>query len=137
MSDNDSLILYAAAFDSVDAAEGALDVIEQLHDNDVVGHYDAAVIDNEKGKPHIVKRADHPYLRVIPEWFGGGTLPRKELHTAAEHLTADSAGLIVIGEPTIQKALDNALAGTGKVVKQEVNAAIDQISSELQEALKV
>jgi hypothetical protein len=28
-----------------------------------------------------------------------GTLPRKELHEAAEHLTANQAGLLAVGEP--------------------------------------
>ena len=70
----------------------------------MIGQYDAAVIDKEGGKPHVVKRMDRPRIRVIPEWFGGGTLPRKELHEAAEQLTANQAGLIAVGEPTIEKA---------------------------------
>ena len=37
------------------------------------------MIDKENGKPHIVKRMDRPGVRVIPEWFGSGTLSRKEL----------------------------------------------------------
>ena len=69
----------------------------------MIGKYDAAVIDQEDGKPHVVKRMDRPHIRVIPEWFGGGTLPRKDLPDAAEQLTADQAGLIVIGEPTIER----------------------------------
>jgi hypothetical protein len=69
----------------------------------MIGSYDAAVIDKENGKPHIVKRMDRPHTRVIPELFGGGTLPRKELHDAAEQLTANQAGLIAVGEPTIEK----------------------------------
>jgi len=55
-----------------------------------------AVIDKENGKPHVVKRLDRPRVRVIPEWFGGGALPRKELHEAAAELTADQAGLLVV-----------------------------------------
>jgi hypothetical protein len=43
----------------------------------MIGQYDAAVIDKEDGKPHVLKRMDRPHIRVIPEWFGGGTLPRK------------------------------------------------------------
>ncbi len=136
MADNDRLVLYAAAFDSVTAAQGVLDAIEQLRMDELIGKYDAAVIDKQDGKPHIVKRVDHPRMRVIPEWFGGGALPREELHEAAEQLTADSAGLIVVGEPTIERAVDNALTGTDRVVKHQVDAAVDQITSELQEALK-
>jgi hypothetical protein len=59
----------------------------------VIGQYDAAVIDKKDGKPHVVKRMDRPHIRVIPGWFGGGTLPRKELHEAAEQLTVNQAGL--------------------------------------------
>ena len=102
----------------------------------MIGQYDAAVIDKENGKPHVVKRMDRPHMRVIPEWFGGGTLPRKELHEAAEQLTANQAGLIAVGEPTIEKGLDTAFAKAAKVVKRTVEATTDEITSELQEALK-
>jgi uncharacterized membrane protein len=130
------MVLYAASYESASAAMTALDDVEQLHKDQVIGKYDAAVIDKEDGKPHIVKRMDRPGIRVIPEWFGGGALPRKELHEAAEALTANAAGLIVVGEPTIEKALDNALTGAAKVVKHEVDATTDEIAGELQEALK-
>jgi len=136
MADNNSMLLYAASYESVSAARAALDDIEQLHKDQVIGKYDAAVIDKENGKPHIVKRMDRPGIRVVPEWFGGGALPRKELREAAAELTANQAGLIVAGEPTIEKALDNALTGAAKVVKQTVDATADEIASELQEALK-
>src|SRR5215470_14440886 len=91
---------------------------------------------SENGKPHIVKRMDRPGIRVIPEWFGGGSLPRKELHEAANELTANQAGLVAFGEPTIEEALDKALTGAAKVVKRNINATADEITSELQEALK-
>jgi hypothetical protein len=94
------------------------------------------VIDQENGKPHVVKRMDRPHTRVIPEWFGGGTLPRKELHEAAEQLTASQAGLIAVGEPAIEQGLDRALTKAAKVVKRTVEATTDQITSEPQEALK-
>jgi hypothetical protein len=136
MAEKKPLVLYAASYDSVSAALADLDAIEQLHKDEMIGSYDAAVIDQENGKPHIVKRMDRPYIRVVPEWFGGGTLPRKELHEAAQELTASQAGLIAVGEPTIEKAVDQALTGAAKVVKHTMDAAADEITSELQEALK-
>jgi hypothetical protein len=66
----------------------------------------------------------------------GGTLSRKELHEAAEQLTADQAGLIAVGEPTIERGLDRAASEAAKVVKRTVEATTDEITSELQEALK-
>jgi uncharacterized membrane protein len=136
MAEKKQMVVYAAAYGSVDAALADLDAIEQLHKDEMIGQYDAAVVDKEDGQPHVVKRMDRPHIRVIPEWFGGGTLPRKDLHEAAEELTADQAGLLVIAEPTIEKALDQALTKAAKVVKHTVEATTDELTSELQEALK-
>jgi len=130
------MIVYAATYENVSAATADLDAVEQLHKDQVIGSFDAAVIDKEDGKPHVAKRMDRPRIHVIPEWFGGGTLPRKELHEVAEELTASQAGLIAVGEPTIEKALDKALTGASKVVKRTVDATTDEITSELEEALK-
>jgi hypothetical protein len=41
-----------------------------------------------------------------------------------------------VGEPTIEKALDQALTNADKVVKRTGDATTDEIISELQEALK-
>jgi hypothetical protein len=136
VAEKKQLVLYTAAYDSVPAALSALNTIEQMHKDEMIGSYDAAVIDKENGKPHIVKRMDRPHIRVIPEMLGGGTLPRKDLKEAAEELTANQAGLIAVGEPTIQKGVDQALTDAAKVVKHVVDATTDEIAAELQEALK-
>ena len=43
-------------YETVGAALADLDAIEQLHQDELIGQYDAAVIDQEHGKPHVVKR---------------------------------------------------------------------------------
>ena len=136
MAEKQPMIVYAATYPSVPAAETDLAAVEQLHKEEMIGAFDAAVIDKEDGQPHVVKRMDRPRVRVIPEWFGGGTLPRKELHEVAQELTTGQAGLIAVGEPTIEKALDKVLTNADKVVKRSVDATTDEITSELQEALK-
>jgi hypothetical protein len=136
MAEREPPLVYAAAYETVDAALADLAAVELAHMGEMIGPYDAAVIDKQDGKPHVVKRMDRPQLRVIPEWFGGGTLPRKELHEAAEQLTASQAGLIAVGEPTIEQELDEALTRAAKVVKRTVQATTGEIASELQEALK-
>lgn len=136
MAEKKNLLVYAAAYQDVDGALADLDAIEQLHKDKAIGQYDAAVIDKtDDGKPQLVKRVDRPYTRVIPEWFGGGTLPRKELREAAQELAVHQAGLIAVGEPTIEKALDQAVTGAAKVVKRTVEATTDELTSELKEAL--
>jgi hypothetical protein len=136
MAEKNTTLVYAASYDTVPAALAALGVIQQLHRDEMIGSFDAAVIDKENGKPRIVKRMDRPFARVIPEEFGGGTLPRKELKEAAAELTANEAGLIAVGEPTIDKAISKALETADKVVKRTVEASADDITAELQEALK-
>jgi uncharacterized membrane protein len=136
MAEKETMVVYAAAYETVEAAVADMNAIEQLHKEDLIGKFDAAVIDKEDHRPRVVKRMDRPHMRVIPEWFGGGTLPRKELYEAAEYLIADEAGLIAVGEPTIEKGLDKALGRASKVVKRSVEATAEEITSELQEALK-
>ena len=133
MAESKQMIVYAAAYETLDAA---LADLEQLHKDELIGTYDAAVIDRMYGPPQVAKRLDRARIRVIPELFGGGTLPRKELHEAAEQLTTNQAGLIAVGELTIEQALDKVLTRAAKVVKRTVDATTDQITSELQEALK-
>ena len=131
-----NMMLYTAVYDDLSTALADLSAVQQLHQDELIGKVDAAVIDQENGKPHIAKRFDRPRIRVIPEAFGGGTLPRKELHDAAKELSASQAGLIVVGEPTIEKGVDKAITGAARVVKRSVDASTDEIASELQEALK-
>jgi hypothetical protein len=129
------VVVYAVTYPTVAAAQEVLETIEHL-DKEVAGPYDAAVVDKEDGKAHVVKRMKYPRARIIPEWLGRGALTRKELDEAANELLAGEAGLIVVGEATIEPALDKALTGSAKVVKREMEATIDQITSELQEAFK-
>jgi hypothetical protein len=138
VAEKEAMIVYAAAYETVEAALADMNNIESMHKDELIGRYDAVVIDkaNYNHKPRIVHRVDSSYFRVIPEMFGGGALPRKELYEAAERLTAEQAGLIVVGEPTIEPGLDRALTKASKVVKRTVEATTDEITSELQEALK-
>jgi uncharacterized membrane protein len=128
-------LLYTAVYDNKDDALADLHAVTELHKDSVVGRFDAAVIDEEKGKAHIVKRLDRPVYRYIPEVFGHGILPRKELKDAAAELVSGEAGLVVVGDATIDKALDKALTRGAKIVKRNFDAAADDIVKELSSAL--
>ena len=133
---SDNAILYTAVYDDVNLAQADLAAFEELHKLEMIGKYDAAVIDQENGQPHIVKRADRPMIRVIPEWFGSGTLPRKELHEAAQALDPSESALIVVGEPTLDKGLERAITRGTRTIKHELNAATDELEKELLAAVK-
>jgi hypothetical protein len=129
-------IAYVAVYDNVDSALADLDAFEELHDEDLVGKYDAAVIDQESGKPHIVKRADRPAINALPELVGGGALPRGELRDAANQLGPGEAALIVVGEPTLAKGFEKAVTRASKVAKESFDAGADQLADDLIKAAK-
>ena len=128
---SEKAVLYAAVYSDVEGALSDLGIFQQLHKDQMVGKYDAAVIDKEEGKPHIVKRADSPAIRVIPEWLGAGTLRRKELHEAAEALNPGEAELVVVGDPTLEKGFDKAVTRAARTAKRDLNATIDELEEEL------
>jgi hypothetical protein len=132
----DNSVLYTAVYTDLEDAKFDLEALQQLHRDQMIGKFDAAIIDKEDGKPHIVKRVDHPYFRVIPEWFGSGTLPRKELHEAAEALDAGQAALVAIGEPTIAEGVQRAIIRSAKTFKHDLNVATDELTKEMSDALK-
>jgi hypothetical protein len=129
-------ILYTAVYDDVNLAQADLAAFEELHKLEMIGKYDAAVIDKEDGNPHIVKRADRPMVRVIPEWFGSGPLPRKELHEAAQALDADESALVVVAEPTLEKGLQRAIARATRTVQHGLDKATKELEKELSESVK-
>jgi uncharacterized membrane protein len=60
MSDN-PMFLYAGEYDSVDDAKADLEELKELHREEFVGTYDAAVITkNEEGKVKIVDKIEKP-----------------------------------------------------------------------------
>jgi hypothetical protein len=132
----DNCVLFTAVYGERDAALADLAALEQLHKSELVGKYDAAVIDKENGKPHIVKRVDRPVIHIIPEWLGKGTLPRRDLHDAAESLASTETALIVVGEPTLEEGLEKAVTRAAKTAKKDLNVATDELARELTEALK-
>ena len=132
----DNSVAYMAVYDDVDSALADLETFGDLHDVDLIGKYDAAVIDQEGGKPHIVKRVDRPRIQVLPELVGGGALPRGQLHDAAKGLDPGQAALIVVGEPTLEKGFDKAVTATNKVVKESFDADADDLADALVNAAK-
>jgi uncharacterized membrane protein len=60
VSDN-QMFLYAGEYDSVEDAKADLEELKELHREDFVGTYDAAVLTkNEEGKVEIVEKIEKP-----------------------------------------------------------------------------
>ena len=138
MTKERDLALYVAIYDNVDAAEADLGAFEQLHKQDLIGTFDAAVVDRENGRPHIVKRMARPMVQVIPDVMGDdyALLPYDELHDTAGELSASEAALIVVGEPTLDKAFDKAVTRASKTLKHVMDVTADELAKEMTEAGK-
>jgi hypothetical protein len=134
MARDKEVAVYVAVYNNIDDAFADLDDIEEMHKDDLIGVYDAAIVDQQDGKPHIAKRLDRPRVRVIPEAFGSGTLKRKELHEAAQELASNQYGMIVVGEPTIEQAFDKAVTRAQKTLKHTVDATADEIADDMKQA---
>jgi hypothetical protein len=132
----DNTVLYTAVYNDKTGALDDLNAVGAMHHDKIIGDYDAAVIDKEGGKARIIKRADRPAIRVLPEEFGSGTLPRKELKDAAQELTTGEAGLVVVGDVTLEKGLERALTHATNIAKRTFDETADQVSQELGAALK-
>jgi len=131
----DNSVGYVAVYGDVNSALADLDALGSMHDDDLIGKYDAAVIDQESGKPHIVKRVDRPRIDVLPELVGRGALPRGELRDAAKELDPGEAALVVVGEPTLAKAFDKAVTRADKVAKESFDASADDLAQALLKAV--
>ena len=152
MSDN-PVFLYVGEYDSVEDAKADLEELKELHREDVVGTYDAAVITkNEEGKVKIVDKIEKPTQHggwaglavgaalglifppsvLVSGLLGAGAgalighleggMSRSDLKEIGEMLDASEAALIVVGEASIERGVDEAIKHAKKELKKEVRA---------------
>jgi hypothetical protein len=136
MDDARRLVVYVGAYDGVLHALRDLDELEQLHERGLVGGYDAAVVDMERGRPHIARTVDHPRVLAVPERLGAGPLPREAVKEAAKRLSGHDAALIVLGTPAIAEGLKRALTRATKVARHDFDETPDVLGTTLVEAFR-
>jgi hypothetical protein len=130
------LILYVGAYDAAFHALKDLDALEQLRAAELVGGYEAAVVDMGRGRPRVVRSVDHPRVLAIPERLGSGPLPRSALKEAAKQLTGHAAALIVLGGSTIAGSLERAMTRAVGVAEHDFDDTPDVIGTTLTEAFE-
>jgi hypothetical protein len=128
---NEHTVVYTAVYDDKSAALADLDTVAKLHKDGVIGKYDAAVVDSENGKGHIVKRVDDPDYSVVQKFFGDAMPTSSELTGAAGQLLEGDAGLVVVAETTadakIEQELDKELTGAVKTAKYDFDTSADKL----------
>ena len=77
MADKQPMVMFAASYDTVPAALEALDDIEQLHKDQMIGKFDAAVIDKENGKPASSSAWTARESGSFPSWPAPARCPAK------------------------------------------------------------
>jgi uncharacterized membrane protein len=164
VSDN-PVFLYVGEYDSVEDAKADLEELKELHREDVVGTYDAAVITkNEEGKVKIVDKIEKPTQHggwaglavgaalglifppgvLVTGLLGAGAgalighleggMSRSDLKEVGEMLDASEAALIVVGEATIERGVEEATRRAKRELKKEVRADAREIERAIDEA---
>src|SRR5829696_81588 len=147
------MFLYASEYESVDEAKADLEELKELHREDFVGTYDAAVLTkNEEGKVEIVDKIEKPTQHggwaglavgaaiglifppsiLVSGLVGAGAgalighlrggMSDSDLKEVGEALENSEAALIVVGEATLDRAVEEATRRAKKEMKKEIRA---------------
>jgi len=165
MSDR-PVFLYAALYDSVEAAELDYEAVFELHAIGAIGTFDSAVIrKDEEGKVRVTK-TEKPTQHGA--WTGAGVgalvgiifppailgtaivgagagglvghltkgLSRGDLKELGEELEGGTAAVIVIGESKIEEQLQKAVNRSVKLIEKQIDADADELKREIEAAAK-
>ena len=163
MSDK-PVFVYAATYTSLDDAEADYDTLLDLHDADLVGTYDVAIIDkDDEGKVHVTK---HEKPTQHGAWTGAGVgavigilfppsligmaavgaatgglighlargMSRGDMKDLGDLLDEGQAALVVVGESNIGEQLDKDLERAQKSIEKQIDADSKEFEKELQAA---
>ena len=164
VSDN-PMFMYAGEYDDVDDAKADLEALKELHREDLVGTYDAAIITkNEKGKVKIVDKTEKPTQHggwaglaagaaiglifppsiLVSGAIGAGAgalighlrggMSNSDLKEVGEMLDESEAALIVVGEATVERAVEEQTKRAKREMKKEVRAEAKEIEKAIDEA---
>ena len=165
MSDR-PVFIYAATYSSLADAEADYQALLDLHEADLVGTYDVAIIDKDgDGKVHVEKH-EKPTQHgawtgiavgaVVGVLFppsiigaaavgglGGGVIghlargmSRGDMKDLGDLLDEGQAALIVVGESRVEEQLDKILTRAQKSIEKEIDADSKELEQQLREAEK-
>ena len=166
MANPDGVFIYLGTYPDEASARGDYDVVKDLHATGVVGTYDAAVIrKDENGKVHVNKdematrhggwggAAAGAVIGILfpPSIIGtaivGGAIggvsghlwrgmSRADVKDLGDVIDAGQAALLIVGESTIQEAVDKAQLKAKKHITKELNANAKEVDKAVKDAAK-
>jgi len=164
MATSNPVFIFIGTYPSEAAAQADYDVIKELYAAGGVGSFDAAVITkDDDGKVHVNKDETStrhgawggavvggligllfPPTILVGAAVGaavGGVgghlwkgLSRADVKELGDLIDAGQAALLVIGENTVQQALDKAGLRAEKQVAKELDVSTDDLDAEIQQA---
>lgn len=164
MSDQNPVFVFIGTYPDEATAQADYDVVKALHDIGGIGTYDAAVITkDDAGKVHINKdemATRHgawggaavgavvgilfpPSIiatAIVGAAAGGVTghlwrgLSRSDVKEFGDLIDAGQAALLVVGESTLQKALEKAELKAEKKIAKELDVSAKDVDTAIREA---
>jgi uncharacterized membrane protein len=162
----DNTFIYVATYPTEEAARADYQIVKDLHSSGLVGSYDAAVVTKDaNGKVHENKDetatrhgawwgvAAGAALGVIfpPSILGtaavGGVIggvsghlakgmSRSSVKQLGDFIDPGHAGLVVVGETKVEKAIQDAVTHAEKETAEELGVNPKDIDRAMQEAMK-
>ncbi len=166
MASKDATFIYVAAYPDEMAAQEDYRAVKDLHAAGLVGSYDAAVVTKDsQGKVHENKdetaTRHGAWWGIAAGAAVGAIFPPSILGTAAvggliggvsghlskgmsrdqakqlgDFLEPGQAGLVVVGESKVEKAIEDAVSRAEKSTAEEIGVSSKDIDRTLQEAMK-
>jgi uncharacterized membrane protein len=164
MAKADAVFIYIGTYPNEAAARADYDIVKDLHAVGAVGTYDAAVIrKDESGKVHVNKdeeatrhggwggAAAGAVVGILfpPSIIGSALLgaaiggvsghlwrgmSRADVKELGDLIDANEAALLIIGESTIEEAVEKAQLKADKHIAKQLNASAKDVDKAVQEA---
>jgi uncharacterized membrane protein len=166
MAKADGVFLFLGTYPDEASARADYDVVKDLHAAGAVGTYDAAVVTkDEDGKVHVNKdematrhggwggAAAGAVIGILfpPSILAGALvggaiggvsghiwrgMSRADVKELGDAIDAGEAALLIVGESTIEDAIDKAELKAAKHVSKEINASAKEVDAAIQESAK-
>ena len=166
MSKSDGVFVLIGTYPDEAAARDDYEVVKALHGLDAIGTFDAAVVTKDaKGKVHVAKdetatRAGawggvaagavvgllFPPSLLASAAVGGAVggfgghlwkgMSRKDVKELGDVIDEGQAALVVVGDLTVEEALQKASLRAVKEIRKQVDADLDDLEDAIKDAAK-
>ena len=166
MSNSDAVFIYIGTYPSEASARGDYEIIKDLHAAGAVGTYDASVVTkDDAGKVHVNKDETatrhgawggaavgalvgilFPPSILVGAAVGAGVggvsghlwkgMSRADVKEFGDLIDAGQAALVVVGESTIEQALDKADLKAEKHIAKQLDVNAKDVDAAVQDAAK-